>query len=137
MVLVDTPLWSLALRRKSIDLSAHERQLTGTLYGLISLHQAVLLGSTRQEVLSGIREESQFHRIREHLRDFPDNELSTVDYEEAARASNECRRNGIAGSPVDMLICAVALRQDWQIFTTDQDFLHYRRILKIKLFAAA
>jgi predicted nucleic acid-binding protein len=136
MVLVDTPMWSLALRRKSIDLSARERQLTATLYRLISLHQAILLGSTRQEVLSGIREESQFHRIREHLRDFPNNE-STVDYEEAARASNECRRNGIAASPVDMLICAVALRQDWQIFTTDQDFLHYRRILKIKLFAGA
>jgi predicted nucleic acid-binding protein len=137
MVLVDTPMWSLALRRKSIDLSARERQLTATLYRLISLHQAILLGSTRQEVLSGIREKSQFHRIREHLRDFSNNELSAVDYEEAARASNECRRNGIAASLVDMLICAVALRQDWQIFTTDQDFLHYRRILKIKLFAEA
>jgi predicted nucleic acid-binding protein len=134
MVLVDTPLWSLALRRKSIDLSAHERQLTATLYGLVRLQQAALLGSTRQEVLSGIREESQFRRIREHLRDFPNIEIAAADYEEAAWVSNECRRNGIAGSPVDMLMCAVALRQDWQIFTTDHDFLHYRRILKIQLF---
>lgn len=137
MVLVDTPLWSLALRRRAIDLSERERQLTATLYGLVRFQQAALLGSTRQEVLSGIREESQFRRIREHLRDFPNIEVAEADYEEAAWFSNECRRKGIAGSPVDMLMCAVALRQDWQIFTTDRDFLHYRQILNIQLFTRA
>jgi len=59
------------------------------------------------------------------------------DYEEAARAKNQCRSSGIAASPVDMLICAVALRHDWEIFTEDPDFSHYRRALAIRLLASS
>jgi predicted nucleic acid-binding protein len=84
-------------------------------------------------VLSGIREESQFRRIRDHLGDFPDVVLDEHDYEEAARISNACRRAGIAGSPVDMLMCSVSLRHDWEIFTTDLDFLQYKRVVQIRL----
>ena len=45
----------------------------------------------------GFGEQAQFRRLREYLRDFPDTVLATEDYEEAARASNECRKAGIAG----------------------------------------
>jgi predicted nucleic acid-binding protein len=68
------------------------------------------------------------------LRDFPDAALVLEDYEEAARASNECRRAGIASSPVDMQICAVGLHYGWQIFTTDGDFGRYASVLPIQLF---
>lgn len=136
MVLVDTPIWSLSLRRRAVDLSNQERFVTRSLYDLVTQNRVRLLGSTRQEVLSGIREESTYLRIREHLRDFPDVELQTSDYEEAARASNQCRRSGVAGTPVDMLMCVVSLRHEWQIFTTDRDFENYRRILNVPLFAA-
>ncbi len=135
MVLVDTPIWSLSLRRKAIDLSSSERRVTQNLYHLVRQSRVKLLGSTRQEVLSGIREESQFLRIRDHLRGFPNVDLDVSDYEEAARASNECRRRGIAGSPVDLLMCAVALRHGWQIFTTDRDFAHYGKALNVQLFS--
>jgi len=57
-------------------------------------------------------------------------------YEEAVRASNQCRRGGIAGSPVDLLMCAVALRYGWQIFTTDRDFARYAAVLPIQLFVS-
>jgi predicted nucleic acid-binding protein len=133
MVLVDTPVWSLALRRRTVDLGSTERQLAQILYELVRQHRAQLLGATRQEVLSGIREESQFQRIREYLRDFPDVDQDVEDYEEAARISNDCRRSGIAGSPVDMLICAVSVRHDWEIFTTDRDFVHYARVIPLRL----
>jgi predicted nucleic acid-binding protein len=33
------------------------------------------------------------------------------------------------------LLCAVAERHQWQIFTTDRDFDHYRRILGLTLFS--
>src|SRR4249920_2278492 len=127
MVLVDTPVWSLSLRRRAVDLSEGERRLTQTLYRLVKEGQVLLLGPTRQEVLSGIRENSQFRRIRDHLGDFPNVALDERDYEEAARISNLCRNSGIAGSPVDMLMCSVALRHDWDIFTTDRDFVQYGR----------
>jgi len=36
---------------------------------------------------------------------------------------------------VDMLICAVGLHHDWQIFSTDRDFGHYAAVLPIQLFS--
>jgi predicted nucleic acid-binding protein len=135
MILVDTPVWSLALRRKAANLSAPERRSTQLLYALVDEGRTQLLGAVRQELLSGLKEESQFRRLRDYLRDFPDTPVATEDYEEAARASNQCRRAGITASPVDMLMCAVAMRHSWDIFTADQDFAHYQSILKIRLFS--
>lgn len=95
-----------------------------------------LLGAVRQELLSGLREESQFRLLRDYLRDCPDIATTTEDYAEAARASNQCRRARISAYPIDMLLCAVAIRQDWEIFSAGQDFAHYQAVLRIRLFAA-
>jgi predicted nucleic acid-binding protein len=135
-VLVDTPIWSLALRRRPADLSQFESTLVTSLAVLIRTRRAQILGPVRQELLSGIREEEQFRRIRGDLREFPDSELLMGDYEEAARMSNACRRKGIVGSPIDLLLCAVAFRCKWQIFTTDRDFDLYRGVFDIDLFTA-
>jgi predicted nucleic acid-binding protein len=133
MVLADTPIWSLALRRRSADLSPVDRRVTQTLSGLIVQNRVQLLGVIRQEVLSGIREATQFTKIRDYLREFPDIPLASTDYEEAAQISNECRRRGIATSMVDMLMCSVSLRQEWEIFTTDRDFTHYAKVVPLRL----
>ena len=135
MIVVDTPVWWLALRRKAADLTASELRLMQMLHQLVNEGRVQLLGSVRQELLSGLREEAQFRRLRNYLRDFPDIALATEDYEEAARASNQCREAGIASSPVDMLICAVALRRGWQIFSIDRDFAPYGRALPIRFFS--
>jgi predicted nucleic acid-binding protein len=133
MILVDTPVWSLALRRKPTDLATDERRITQVLYRLIDEGQVQLLGAVRQELLSGLRQEAQFRRLRDYLRDFPDVRVETDDYEEAARSSNECRSAGISASPVDMLICAVAVRHGWDVFTADRDFGYYQSVLKFRL----
>jgi predicted nucleic acid-binding protein len=134
-ILVDTPVWSLALRRKAVDLAVGERRVTQLLQQIVDEGRAALLGSIRQELLSGLRERSEFRRLRDYLRDFPDVALATEDYEEAARASHECRKAGIASTPVDMMVCAVSLHHDWQIFSTDGDFSHYAGVLPIQLFS--
>ena len=136
MVLVDTPVWPLSLRRRAIDL-ASDRRVTQNLYDLVRQKRGKLLRTTRQEVLSGIREESQFLRIRDHLRGFRDVEVDVDDYEEAAQADNRCSRRGIAGSHADFLMCALALRYRWQIFSTDHDFEKYSLILPIQLFTTS
>jgi predicted nucleic acid-binding protein len=136
-VLVDTPVWSLALRRKGADLSVRERVLTRALAELIREGRAQLMGAIRQELLSGIREEERFHKLRNYLRAFEEPGIEVLDYEEAARMHNVCRGRGIAGSAIDFLICAVAQRRDWHILTTDRDFERYDRVLGLKLYAAA
>jgi len=135
MVLVDTPLGSLSLRRRAVDLSLTERGLTRVLYELIPRREVQLLGAIREEVLSGIREESQFQRVRDHLRGFANVPLDSIDYEEAARIRNQCRQHGIADSSVDMLLCAVSLRHGWEILTTDRDFVHYAQVIPLRLFS--
>jgi predicted nucleic acid-binding protein len=56
-----------------------------------------------------------------------------MDYEEEARISNQYRRAGIAGSPVDLLRSAVSVRHRCQIFSTDRDFVHYGRLTPLTL----
>lgn len=137
MVLVDTPVWSLALRRKPEQLNPRERQLTQTLAELVREGRVQLLGPIRQELLSGIREEVQFRKLRDYLRAFPENPLQAADYEEAAHMNNRCRTHGIAGSAIDFLICAAAHRRAWTILTTDRDFQHYASVLPLRLYSAS
>lgn len=129
-VLVDTSVWSLALRRRG---QTAPSPLVALLADVIADGRAVLLGPVRQELLSGVRSSEQFEHLREHLRAFPNVELNTEDYETAASCSNLCRARGVQGSSVDFLICAVAIRRDWSVLTTDKDFGHFARILALKL----
>jgi hypothetical protein len=87
----------------------------------------------RQELLSAIKTSTQFEHLRTTLSAFLDEPVSTADHETAAKAGNDCRAKGIAVSPVDMLICAVAQRRGMAVFTTDPDFGNYARELALKL----
>ena len=129
-VLVDTSVWSLALRRA---VSAHPAR--HRLEELIQDGRASIIGPIRQELLSGLKVIAQFELLREKLRAFSDIELRTEDYEEAAYFFNECRKHGIQGSNTDFLICAVAARHALPIFTTDQDFTRYADFIPISLYA--
>lgn len=133
-VLVDSSVWSLALRRRRYHLNEPERQMVATLTRLIETGEAKLIGPIRQELLSGIRYARQFEKLREELRAFQDELLESADYEAAAEMANHCLSKGIAYSAIDILICAVAKNRDWQIFSTDQDFNRYVRALGFTLF---
>jgi len=137
IVLVDTSVWSLALRRKREDLSPEEVRLTKALAELIEEGRAQIVGPIRQELLSGIRDEETFLALRRHLRAFDEPHLEADDYEEAARMNNQCRRRGVTGSGIDFLICAVAYRREWEIFTTDRDFTRYAKVLALRLYSTS
>lgn len=57
---------------------------------LIRDGRALLLGAVRQEVLSGIRYEAQFERLKLYLQAFPHLELSSNDFGLAAAFFNTC-----------------------------------------------
>jgi predicted nucleic acid-binding protein len=130
--IVDTSVWSLALRRRAEDLNQREAHLVAELSELVREGRACMVGLIRQELLSGIKSPEQYEKLRMTLRAFPDEVLNTSDYEAAAKASNACRSKGVAISVVDALICAVANSRDWTIFTTDPDFRNYETVLPIK-----
>ncbi len=129
-VLVDTSVWSLALRRRK---PAREKAVVAELARLIAEFEVAIIGPIRQELLSGIREEEQFRALQEKLRAFPDLALYTSDYEMAARFFNQCRTKGIQGSNTDFLLCAVGVSRGMSIFTTDKDFDAYKKMLGVDL----
>lgn len=132
-ILVDTSLWSLALRRKPQDLSTRETSFVNELGELIREGRTRILGLIRQELLSGIKTIEQYEKLRATLRAFEDEAIDTSDYETAANASNQCRTKGVTVAAVDALICAIGAQRNWPIFTTDPDFTNYATILPIKL----
>ncbi len=128
-VLVDTSVWSLAFRRREPAPTPAVLELRE----LIFEGRANIVGPVRQEVLSGIRSETDFRRLREALRAFPDLDAGTANYERAAELFNLCRRAGVQGSNTDFLICAVAERHRMPILTTDKDFPLFEKHIPIKL----
>lgn len=135
-VLVDTSVWSLALRRPKNTLIAPEQQATiNALTDLVRDGRAVLIGAIRQELLSGIKTQNQFEVLRDSLVAFEDVALSRQVYESAAQAFNTCRANGVQGSNTDFLICAASIHHQLAIFSLDGDFVMYQRWLPIHLYA--
>ena len=127
--LVDTSIWSLALRRRNPSGRDVE-----ALRQLILQDRAKIIGPIRQEILSGITDSSQFEQLRLQLREFTDVPLSVDHFEDAARYFNTCRGAGIQGSHVDFLICAVSHREKMALYTSDGDFTRYGKYIPIKFF---
>lgn len=128
-VLVDTGVWSLALRRRE----PADGALVGELIELINEQRVVLIGPVRQELLSGIRGSAQFLKLRDHLSAFPDMPLKESDYESAAEFFNLCRAKGVQGSNTDFLICATAVNNELAILTADKDFSLFSKYLPVRL----
>lgn len=77
---------------------------------------------------------SKFKELKNKLEAFENLQIINQDYILAAEFSNECRKNGIRGGHIDFLICAVAARNKIPIFTCDNDFKQYSKIIKIELY---
>ena len=128
-VLIDTCIWSEIFRRKNPDDVIQE-----TMKQLLMDLRTVLIGPIRQELLSGIKDEKKFCELKEVMSVLSDEAIDADDYIKAAKYSNECRKNGIQGSPVDYLICAVSVRCGYRIFTLDEDFKNYSKVIPIRLY---
>ena len=76
-VLVDTPVWSLAFRRKKGVQSLQESAMLMEIKELIQQSNAVIIGAIRQEILSGITLEAQFEKLKDNLRAFDDLRLDS------------------------------------------------------------
>jgi len=132
-VLVDTSVWSLALRRRQPNLNSAEFAVVHDFRELIHEGRARIVGMIRQELLSGITTAQQFESLQETLVEFPDEPTLPEDYVEAAKMGSTCRAKGVTTSAVDMLLCAVAARSAWEVFTTDPDFEGYSKVLGTRL----
>lgn len=129
-ILVDTSVWSLALRRKDVKQKSEVRKLEALIK---NGEQIYILGIILQEILSGIKDERLFNKLADYLSAFPLIELTRKDYIKAAQLRNICMKKGISASTIDFLIASICIGKDMLLFSADSDFQHIARVSNLKL----
>jgi len=123
--LVDTSVWSLALRRDSPPDLPEVGALRGALE---SGNLVVTTGLILQEILQGFSGPKAWDAIVDRLNALPFLTPDRRDHVEAAALRNRCRRKGIQVGTIDALLAALCIRYSLSILTTDEDF---RRISQV------
>lgn len=122
-VLVDTSVWSLALRR---DAPAPGREVEA-LRAAIEAGSACLVGVVLQELLQGFPSLDRTRRLVGYLAPFPLLPLHRGDFVYAAEIRNKCRARGVAVSTVDAQIAAAAINHGCSLLSVDRDFREIAR----------
>jgi len=131
-LLVDTSVWSLALRRKTNILNKEALTLTTLIEHGEDIY---LLGISLQEILQGIKNPKDFLRLKEYFEAFPLIELKREDYVKAAEFKNMLIKKGKQVSTIDALIAHTAISRDLYLFTADDDFTQMAKYTKLHLFS--
>jgi len=130
-ILIDTSIWSLALRRQSGVVNSESVMLRT----LIEQGEDIrLLGIILQEVLQGIKNPKDYHVLKDYLDAFPLIELTREDYIKAAELKNRLIKKGKQISTIDALIASASISYSCYLFTTDKDFEHIAQHSSLKLF---
>ncbi|NJD19305.1 MAG: PIN domain-containing protein [Gemmatimonadetes bacterium] len=124
-LLVDTSVWSLALRRDAPPALPEVRALRDA---LASGELVVTTGLILQEILQGFSGPRAREAILGRFQALPHLTPERGDHVEAAALRNRCRRKGIQIGTIDALLAALCLRPGLAVLTTDADF---RRIAQI------
>lgn len=128
--MVDTSVWSLALRRDVVPDVPHVNLLVRALQGQSIV---VTAGIILQEVLQGVLGPKQVQAIVGRLSALPMVMPDRQDYIDAADIGRTCRRSGVQLKTIDALIAQLCIRHDLELLTTDQDFEFAKRHVPLKL----
>lgn len=131
-VLVDTSVWSLALRRDQPSSSPAVAHLTKALESDL----VVTTGLIVQELLQGFLPERSQAEIRSHLGVLPAIQPTRDDHIAAADLRNTCRRAGVQLGTIDALIAQLCITHDLELLSTDQDFVHAAGHSRLRLWSA-
>lgn len=127
-VLVDTSVWSLALRRDSQVRTREVEALTAAL----EAGEVVLIGCVLQELLQGFPARERTLRLIDYLAPFPLLNLHRGDYIFAAEIRNRCRAKGLAVTTIDAQIAAAAINHRCRLLTADPDFARVSKHFPIR-----
>ncbi len=129
-LLVDTSVWSLALRR-DVDASEPEaRHLRDALFGS---EVVVTTGLVLQELLQGFNAPKARERIVERFAALPLLQPDRSDHIAAAALRNVCRNAGVRIGTIDALLAQLCIRHDLVLLTTDKDFTHAARHCRLRV----
>jgi predicted nucleic acid-binding protein len=118
-LLVDTSVWSLALRR---DGAAAEPEIQVLKDALAGSDVVVTTGLVLQELLQGFSGPKASAQIVERFTALPLLQPDREDHVAAAELRNTCRRAGIQIGTIDALLAQLCIRHDLTLLSTDNDF---------------
>ena len=118
-LLVDTSVWSLALRR---DASVSEPEVQQLKDALSGADVVVTTGLVLQELLQGFSGPKASAQIIERLAALPLLQPDREDHILAAALRNTCRRAGIQVGSIDALLAQLCIRHELTLLSTDNDF---------------
>lgn len=131
-LLVDTSVWSLALRR---DAEAGEPEVQALKQALAGADVVVTTGLVLQELLQGFAGPRASEQIVERFSALALIQPDRQDHIAAANLRNLCRRAGVQVGTVDVLIAQLCIRHELVLLSTDQDFKHLARHCSLKVWS--
>lgn len=120
-LLVDTSVWSLALRRNTAAVGPEATALVDALAGS---EVVVTTGLVVQELLQGFAGPTTAAAIVERFNALALIQPDREDHVQAATIRNKCRRAGVQIATVDAVIAQLCVRHGLTLLTTDLDFTH-------------
>jgi hypothetical protein len=132
-LLVDTSVWSLALRR---DHPEHSPEVKELLRALAGNDIVITTGLILQELLQGFTPGRARAQIIERFANVPLASPDRDDHIAAADLRNTCRRAGVQIGTIDALIAQLAIRHDHTLLTTDRDVRRAARHIDLRLWVA-
>lgn len=129
MILVDTNVWSAALRAPAKRSPATDRLDRGIQTG----EDICITGAILQELLQGFRDEKTFRSLELRMRAFPLIEPTWTDHVFAAAIFRRCRGEGAQISTIDAQIASVAIAHECELLTTDRDFDRLAKLYPLRL----
>ena len=118
-LLVDTSVWSLALRRDAPSGVPEVGILAGALEGGGAVFTT---GLVLQELLQGFAGPTARRRILERFAALPSVVPQRADHVAAAELRNACRRRGVQIGTIDALLAQLCVHHGLVMLTTDRDF---------------
>ncbi|PJZ86843.1 type II toxin-antitoxin system VapC family toxin [Leptospira levettii] len=129
-LLIDTSVWSEALRRKNKSVNSEDTFL----YQIIKNDEEIFLtGIILQEILTGIKNQKLFDEINNQLRFFNFINPTNKDHILAAQLRNDLAKKGLAGATIDVLIAQIAISNNLTLATYDSDFEKIAAHSKLKI----
>lgn len=132
-LLVDTSVWSLALRRDAKTAEPEVQQLKDALFGS---EVVVTTGLVLQELLQGFSGPKAHAQIVERFAALPLLQPDRDDHISAAALRNTCRRAGVQIGTIDALLAQLCIRHDLMLLTTDKDFTHAAKHCPLRVWPA-
>jgi len=131
-LLVDTSVWSLALRR---DVEVATNEVIALREAIEGSDVVVTTGLVLQELLQGFNGPNDKQAIIDRFGALPLIQPDRQDHVAAAEVRNACRRSGVQIGTIDALLIQLCGRYDLTLLSSDKDFLNASLYVPFKLWA--